>query len=240
MVAYTSTFRIACPGRRASVPVIAALAFLASGCGYLALGTAVVISSVSSSSDSSSTSRALPVVNAVSTAPARASLVDGNGNPCATEIAIDYRLVDAGSAKLNLDVVWWPADTAGAVPRTASEIPGGEGRTGLSSSPAGEAHRFVWDAKKDLQSQSLFEEDVVLLLTPWRGTTNGVSEEIRLRAGNNAPTLTIQSPANPSQPLSRNVLTMFTVSDWHEDVITATLEVAGGGTTFTAQDLLVA
>jgi hypothetical protein len=89
----------------------------------------------------------LPIGIACSVAPACAAGTPA-GCPCTGTILIDYQASDAFSTPVDLAVSF--TTDAGLTWIPATEGSGGDGTTGLSTSPTpGDAHVFAWDAAAD-------------------------------------------------------------------------------------------
>lgn len=82
--------------------------------------------------------------------------------PFSSDISVDYILVDSES-DLSTLLVEVSMDAGASFPIVASEGIGGDGTIGLSTSPTGEPHVYVWDSLADLGAIAVF--DVVLRIT---------------------------------------------------------------------------
>jgi hypothetical protein len=92
--------------------------------------------------------------------------------PKAGNIPITYTLFDDESNKCSI-LVEYSAD-GGATWHTATKGAGGQGKTGLTSSPAGIAHTFVWNSRADLGS--VVDATVKFRITPKDAKGTGPSD----------------------------------------------------------------
>ncbi|MCZ6690936.1 MAG: NHL repeat-containing protein [Planctomycetota bacterium] len=177
------------PWRRLTVgaSLIVALSLL-SGCGYIAAG--ILVAGSGGGGSSSKSGNALPTVTVLT--PARQlgaqtvtyTLTDAEGDEAA--IGMEYAVVDIGTGLIG---AWMPSTAAG-----------GDGVTGLTTSATGEAHTYIWDAATDLGDGVTYVAAWVRLrVTPAHSSAPAVTgtpqETVDFVAGNDAPTITFQSPA---------------------------------------------
>ena len=83
--------------------------------------------------------------------------------PLSGDILIDHVLIDPESDPCSI-LVEVSLDGGSSFPLLATDAPGGDGRTGLSSSPAGTAHSYAWDSLGDLGPVAT--SNVVIRISP--------------------------------------------------------------------------
>ncbi len=87
-------------------------------------------------------------------------------------VVLTYRLLDSESDSCSVGLRH--SSDGGRTWRATSPAPGGEGTTGLRSSPGGEAHVFVWDSVKDFANE--YSSAVRLMVIP-RDAKEGAAGE---------------------------------------------------------------
>ncbi|MEK9150124.1 MAG: VCBS repeat-containing protein, partial [Candidatus Desantisbacteria bacterium] len=101
------------------------------------------------------------------------------------KVNISYTLVDEDFDTVRIlpeysrDDISWSEATAGG---------GGEGKEGLTSSPAGVAHTFVWDSVKDIGS---IQTNIIFRITPYDQTGDGLRVKTEAFLINNGSEVTL-------------------------------------------------
>lgn len=88
------------------------------------------------------------------------------------DVHLQYVLYDEASDLLSIEVQF--SGDGGATFSPATPGVGGDGLSGLSSSPAGEGHKFVWNSAADRAGVDLIETDVVVRITPSDAIATGL------------------------------------------------------------------
>jgi len=111
--------------------------------------------------------------------PTDAFVVANNAAPSVTivtpsgpqrgDVTISYKLFDNESDSCSIMVEY--SDDGGATYKPATKGPGGDGVTGLTSSPSGTSHTYVWDSIADIGGTS--QDDIRIRITPNDGYRNG-------------------------------------------------------------------
>lgn len=113
------------------------------------------------------------VVSVPANVPPTLRILAPAGGVVAPPVAVSYVLEDreADAAALNVEF----STDAGQTWQPATEGPGSDGTTNLSTSPAGVPHLFTWDALADL---AVSTNGVLLRITPSDGTPGGTVRSI--------------------------------------------------------------
>jgi hypothetical protein len=137
-------------------------------------------------------------------------------------VQINYFLADVESDICSIAVLYSTND--GTSWQTASMAPAGEGLTGLSSSPSGTAHAFLWDSRADNVAPTGQLDTIKVKITPTdfhvgnAGETNSFSVDNSIT--NNPPTVNITSgPADGSTVSTNQVTFGWSGSDTDGSVI---------------------
>ena len=177
------------------------------------------------------TTGAFTVSNRPFTAPS-ASVTTPSGVQSGA-VSIGYTLADAESDACVI-VAEFSFD-GGATFSLANAGPGGDGTTGLGSSPGGAAHTFVWNSAADGVALGLATVGVRFRITPWDGVqgTAGLSGAFDV---NNRPfTPPVASILTPGGVSSGIIATTFTLADAESDPCSVVLQFSlDGGTTWAA------
>lgn len=154
-------------------------------------------------------------------------------------VEINYTLFDADSDTLHIEASYSTDGGNTFTPATEAVHPASEGTSQLSSSPAGEPHRFIWKAKDDLPS--LPAADLIFKIQSFDAQTGGSDSTARFTVGstvsNHAPTVSILFPTASSQQASV-VEIKYTLTDDNSDKIRIepTYSTDGGLTFKTASE----
>ncbi len=92
------------------------------------------------------------------------------------QVAIDYTLVDAESDLSSITVEY--SINGGSTYMALTHGSGGDGTTGLISSPDGESHTFIWDSVADLGQTS--HDNIRIRISGNDGTTEGLFTQSNL------------------------------------------------------------
>ncbi len=147
-------------------------------------------------------------------------------------VTVRYKLVGdeltGVGVRYSLDGRYWHPATKGW---------GGEGVMGLTATPRGADHIFVWDSLADIgKALSL---NVMVKIIPW-GREDGFEDNSSVFIVNNTvntrPTAIIFSNWNPASPEQDNILVQYGVADSEGDAVTAVLQfsIDGGANYFDA------
>jgi len=109
-------------------------------------------------------------------------------------VTITYTLTDANSDTCSITVQF--SEDGGSSFSSATEGTGGDGTSGLSSSPTGTEHTFVWDTNTDIGIDD--QSDIQIKITPHDGLVSGTADTTsNFRVdNNNDPTLTYTGESN--------------------------------------------
>ncbi|MCZ6690818.1 MAG: hypothetical protein O7H41_14595 [Planctomycetota bacterium] len=147
--------------------------------------------------------------------------IDPIASPGVGNITITYSLRDTESELQNILVEF---DT-GSGPLPATEGPGSDGTTGLTASPAGIAHTFVWDSFADLGPA--FVQMVTITITP-SDTKIGTADTSNLFDvdNNDAPVATIDTPLGQQ---AGDIVISYSLSDSNSDPADITVRYSTDG-----------
>jgi hypothetical protein len=113
--------------------------------------------------------------------PPSVSVLDPHGVQSAT-VPIDYTLMDSESDDLRIEVYY---SLDGFKFDSASKGSGGDPLSGLSSSPTGIEHEFIWNSKSDLDNKD--EDEVYIKIIALDNDLGGGSQTAPFRLDNKAP-----------------------------------------------------
>jgi len=144
------------------------------------------------------------------------------------DVFITYTLFDSNSDPVDIEIEWWDPFDATPQWKPATEVPGApsEGTTGLTSSPGGTSHIFVWDSLTDMGAK--YSDRIKIRIRPrdalvvgsWAGSD---SFEV---SNNEAPTAMAQTPSGVQQS---NVLITYYLSDAESDTCDITVYFSDDG-----------
>ncbi|MHC5081748.1 MAG: hypothetical protein ACYTHN_22320 [Planctomycetota bacterium] len=146
------------------------------------------------------------------------------------DITITYTLSDAESDVCSI-AAGYSVD-GGANFSPATEGTGGDGTTGLTSSPTGVSHTFVWDSVADgVALTSLLFQTVQVRLTPADTAAGAASATASFSVCNILLTASSVSPVTPPMTQAGLVRIGYTLIDGASDVCTIAVEfsINGGG-----------
>ncbi len=218
--------------RRRGAPAFALLATVAAvalalcgGCTYLGVATAVALGVAGGGGGGGGGGTGAPEAPSVEIV----SSTDRAVLPSATEIPVEFNLVDPTSAAVDVGAEWAPA---GGSFRPATPAASSPGLDGLDAAPAGRRHTFVWDAGRDLRdgldpTGVDKVRTVTFKLTPSRAGLVGRSADRTIQAGNTPPSVEVLTA--PGSRAARIVETAVRASDEASDPVVLRLFVTASG-----------
>lgn len=138
-----------------------------------------------------------------------------NGTDLSGNISITYDLTNASSLLTNLTAQF---SVNGVVFDTMTQGVGSDGTSGLTSSPTGTPHTFVWDSANNLPSSFGPRTNVIMRLTATAvGATSTFDTSSTFDVNNNlgVPSATVSTPSTSSG----TILISYTLSDLDGDLI---------------------
>ena len=159
---------------------------------------------------------------------ALSALVATPSSPQSGNVTISYTLTDAQSDPCSIAVKYSP--DGGTTWNTATAGPGGDGATGLASSPSGTSHTFVWASGSDISNAN--NSNVEVRITPsdagGAGTASTTSAFTVNNYANQAPTVATRATATPSPVTgTTTVLAVLGADDGGESNLTYTWATTG-------------
>jgi len=152
-------------------------------------------------------------------------------DPVSGDVTIEYALSDAESDNCSIVVEY--SEDGGTTWETATAGTGGDGTTGLTSSPDGTDHTYVWDSLTDLGT--VYDTDVQFRITPTDTDGEGdTATSGNFTVDNDAlPTVVVTDPTTTQRG---QVTIAYTLSDAESDECTILVEYSddGGTTWYTA------
>jgi len=138
-------------------------------------------------------------------------------------VAITYTLYDSNSDPVDIEVQWYDPVADQWNPATQA---GGDSLTGLSSSPSGVSHVFVWDSLTDFGTK--FSDQVKFKIRPSDATAQGnwVESDPFIVANNKAPSASVPTPASPQ---TASVTILYTLTDDESDLCNIRVEYTTDG-----------
>lgn len=152
-------------------------------------------------------------------------------DPASGDIPLVFNVSDADADPVDIDIAFARAD---GVFRSASPGAGGSGVTGLSSSPDGIGHTFVWDSRTDLPDGA---QDVRIRIVAWDrdgGSLPVESTPFRVDnsidpGDNDPPIVAIDMPADTQFGI---VVLAYRLSDAQSDTASIEVEYSTDGVAF--------
>ena len=166
-----------------------------------------------------------------------AASIDPVSRSFTSNVTITYRLFD-GDSDLSTIAVEFSIDS-GTTWSSATDAGGAsDGKTGLSASPAGEPHTFIWDSATDVPGGA--QSGLLIRITPTdtdgTGTADTSNPFIR---GNDVPLLTITAPA-PASNQSGLIEVSYDLVDSTSDAVDLIAEYSTDfGTSYNAASISV-
>ncbi|MDF1661487.1 MAG: VCBS repeat-containing protein [Planctomycetota bacterium] len=186
---------------------------LCHGCYYAVIYVAVTKNGSSSSGGSFNNSPSLslnPVARQNGSISFGYTVTDGESNPVALSVEVFQ-----GGTKL------FDATDAGAGQ-------GSEGNTGLSSSPGGTDHIFVWDSVADFGDQ-ITRQDLQLRVSINDGQSSSAAVTSNIfQINNTIPTVTLESSSFPTM-VTGNLVMAFTIIDPDVETVDVNIRISGDG-----------
>ncbi|MCX7702595.1 MAG: hypothetical protein N2234_00610 [Planctomycetota bacterium] len=147
------------------------------------------------------------------------------------DVTVTYILIDQGSDPTNISVQF--SEDKGSTYKSATESSSGysEGTTGLSTSPSGVPHIFIWDSKAVGNLDGVVNKDVRIRITPQDHDGAGTSVEISISLDNNdPPSVVVDTPVSPA---NGPITITYTLADTEGDICSITVEYStDGGVTY--------
>ncbi len=178
------------------------LAFSCMGCGPLAIALGIAEGTKSSSSNSQVFNNASGIIDA-----------QALDSPTAAPVTINYKVVDQESNPVDVTIEF--SSDGGNTYQNCTPASGSEGVTGLSSSPSGKPHSFLWDYTKDFGGQS--STSIKIRITPQGGIPVTINN---VRIGNTAPSIII----NISGTQSGNIAINYSLIDLEGDTCSIVIQ----------------